>query len=149
MDLLSSKNIVNHVENIVHEDTQLHTNCIDLTVASVHWLTEAGALDFGGSEFEPAQTKQIEPEKENPDDDYGWWKLNAGRYKAVFNENFSASEDTVALIAPHNHSREAGVVANTQILSAEESSGLIFDVPAVGCNIKENARFATLYLLKS
>lgn len=149
MDLISSKNILNHVKNIVHEDTQLHTNCIDLTVTSVHRLTEAGALDFGGSEFEPAQTEPIDAKKENPDDDYGWWKLDAGRYKAVFNEQITASEEAVAFLAPHPHAREAGVTANTQVLSGDESSNIIFDVPDAGCHIKENARFAALYLMKS
>ncbi|HYW34075.1 MAG TPA: hypothetical protein VE868_01595 [Balneolaceae bacterium] len=147
MYLRSSKKILQHVEDIVHDKTQVHEKSIDLTVDSVYRFTQPGALDFGGSEFEPAATEIIEPQKENSNDDYGWWKLDRGYYKAVFNEHISLDEDMLAIIAPHDHARQAGLLTNTALLAHGDTSILTFQVPEMGCNIKENARIATAYLL--
>lgn len=148
MQLLTSAELSDHLQNIVHEDTQLHETRIDLTVDEVSKLKQAGSLDFGGSEFEPAKADIIKPRKKNEDDDYGWWNLEAGSYKARFNEELSLNEKMLALMNLHYHARQAGIVANTQLIGYSGSLEMLFNVPEVGCNIKENARFATLYLFE-
>jgi len=150
MILLKSNELTDHLRSIIHKDTQQHENHFDLTVSHVHKLTEAGSLDFGGSEFQAAHTKKIEPQKENEDDKYGWWHLPKGTYQATMNEKIKEFEDTIAMLAPHIHTQQAGIIANSIILSSEEEGDTItmnFRVPEAGCNIKENARFAVLYLL--
>ena len=152
MILLQSDEITNHLNSIIHSDTQQHENHFDLTVARIHRFTKAASLDFGGSEFEPAERQIVEARKKNPDDDYGWWELTDGLYQATMNEEIKAFKDTIALLGPHPHAQKAGIVSNTHILSSEQEGDSVtmnFRVPEAGCNIKENARMAVLYLLAS
>jgi len=149
MRTLSSENLLEHIQNIIHEETQVHKNRIDLTVHTIHKLTSPGSLDFGGSEFQKAETEEIHAQKENPDDDYGWWNLKADSYKAVFNEQIALDEDLMAIMNLHTHARETGIMANTQIIGASGQLSMVFTVPDVGCNIKENARFAAIHLFQT
>ena len=152
MKLLGSEEILKHTSDIIHEDTQLHDQHIDWTVAEVHQLSQAGSLDFGGSEFTPAGTEPIKPEKRNPNDKYGWWDLKIDTYKAIFNESIEVPENSIAVITPHIHAEKAGIIINTLFISPEDNLdglGMYFHVPVAGCKIKENARIATLrFLLK-
>jgi hypothetical protein len=152
MILLQADEIINHIGSIIHQDTQQHDNHFDLTVAQIHQLTEAGSLDFGGSEYQPAQKRAVVPQKKNKEDDYGWWHLHKGTYQATMNEEIKEFEDTIALLAPHPHTQKAGIITNTNLLSSNDEGKPVtinFRVPEAGCNIKENARFAVLYLLAS
>lgn len=151
MKLLSSYDILDLTDNIIHEDTQLHEQHLDLTVAEVHRLTDAGSLDFGGSEFTPAESDPIDPKKLNPNDSYGWWDLKIDTYKAVFNESVEVPEDLLAVITPHIHAEKSGIIINTLYISAEDDLdelSMYFHVPVAGCKIKENARIATLRFLR-
>lgn len=150
MKLLESEQILEQTSDIIHKDTQVHEQHIDLTVAEVHQLTEAGSLDFGGSEFTPAGTEPIHPEKKNPDDKYGWWNLKIDTYKALFNESIKVPENSIAVITPHIHAENAGLIINTLFISPEDNPddlGMYFHVPVAGCKIKENARIVTLRFL--
>lgn len=150
MFLLQSDELLDHTKDIIHKDTQQHKFSFDLSVAEIHTFTEAGSLDFGGSEFEPASSRSIAPEKQNADDKYGWWNLEQGMYKAVFNEQLQNNEDTLTIISPHEHAIQAGIIAGTNLITDEvnkEQLSMNFQVPAVGCRIKENARFANLQIL--
>lgn len=151
MKLLSSDEILELTGNIIHEDTQLHENHLDLTVAEVHQMAGAGSLDFGGSEFTPAESELIDPKKRTPNDSYGWWDLKIDTYKAVFNESVQIPENTIAVITPHSHAEKAGIIINTLYISPEDNIddlSIYFHVPVAGCKIKENARIATLRFLK-
>jgi deoxycytidine triphosphate deaminase len=148
MQLLSSGTIPDHIKNIIHEDTQLHSQRIDLTVKSIQRTAKAGSLDFGGSEFEAAGMETIPAAKRNADDDYGWWKLDAGIYRAQFNEELSMPDNVAAIITPHDHAQDAALLAGTDIVAESGSIGMLFQVPGCGCNIKENARIATALLFK-
>lgn len=150
MFLLQSDELLEHAGDIIHKDTQLHKLSLDLTVDQVQRFDGEGALDFGGSEFRPAAAKTITPRKRNEDDDYGWWDLQQGSYKAIFNETLQNHEDTLAIVSPHQHASEAGIIASTNAVTSEsvtDQLALNFQVPSAGCRIKENARFATLHIL--
>ena len=150
MQLVRSDSLTDHLTSIVHQDTQEHDEHFDLTVAEVHQFTEAGSLDFGGSEFQPAEKRSIDTKKKNEDDDYGWWHLRKGTYQVTMNEQLTNMEGGIALVAPHEHVQESGILANTNIISTEQEDTPItmtIQVPEAGCNIKENARFAALYIL--
>lgn len=150
MKLFESEEILEQTSSIIHEDTQLHDQHLDLTVAEVHQLSEAGTLDFGGSEFTKAGTEPIDPDKRNPIDDYGWWDLKIDTYKAVFNESVQVPENSIAMITPHSHAEKAGLIINTLFISPKDdlnSLEMYFHVPVAGCKIKENARIATLRFL--
>ena len=151
MFFLKSDELRDHVESIIHKDTQQHNTHFDLTVDAIHKFTKAGSLDFGGSEFESAEKKIIEPQK-NQGDDYGWWNLPQGHYQATMNETVKEVNDTIAFISLHPHAHKAGIIANTSMFPNQQNNSPItlnFFAPDPGCNIKENARFAVLYLLAS
>jgi len=150
MQLLQTSEFFDSIANIVHRETQEHKNHLDLTVSEVHVYRNAGDLDFGGSEFKPATTDPVKPEKNDPEDDYGWWKLKSGIYKAVFNEKIKQSDQTTAFVSLHEHAKKAGILSNEGFVRNEENGRLSFNffVPEPGCNIKENARMASLYVLK-
>ncbi|MDR9418680.1 hypothetical protein [Gracilimonas sp.] len=151
MLLLKSDNILEHLSNLIHKDTQQNDSQIDLTVNEIHQITKAGSLDFGGSEFEPVQSVLLKPEKQNPEDDYGWWKLSKGTYRAFFNETLDNPKDITSLISLHDHAQDAGLISSTVMITEPGKVGRIsmnFHVPEAGCNIKENARLAMLHMLK-
>lgn len=150
MILLESEELLEHTKPLIHEDTQRHKLHLDLTAGEVHRFTGSGSLDFGGSEFKPAKNMVIEPEKQDPADDYGWWNLDEGTYRVQFNEKLQYMEDALVALTPHEHALEAGVMADTVLVSSENLSEHItynFRVPEFGCRIKENARFASLFIL--
>ncbi|MDR8392607.1 hypothetical protein NC796_15735 [Aliifodinibius sp. S!AR15-10] len=151
MNLAKSSKIDEHLVNIIHEGTQQHRSSFDLSVAEIHSFASPGSLDFGGSEFESATTMPVKPKKRNQGDDYGWWNLEEGHYKAIFNEQITDNEDILVIISPHRHASEAGIIAGTNVITGETDTGklaLNFRVPSVGCKIKENARFATLHIME-
>ncbi|MDX1636755.1 MAG: hypothetical protein R3281_02215 [Balneolaceae bacterium] len=150
MFLIQSEELLEHVDQIIHRDTQLHTFCIDLTVSEIHRYTAGGALDFGGSEYVPASTEPIQPQKRQADDDYGWWNLTEGAYRAYFNEKLQNVADTLSIISPHDHASKAGIIMSGDHITSDEPHGQVavdIRVPSVGVQIKENARLATLHIL--
>lgn len=150
MHFITSNELAQHIDSFIHQDTQQHENHFDLTVSGISILSKKGALDFGGSEFREAQKETIPSQKRNENDDYGWWELSEGIYNAVMNEELNTPKQTVPLLSLHAHAQEAGLIANTSILnnnSADNRIEMTFRVPKTGCDIKENARLATLYLL--
>lgn len=151
MSLLQSDEVLKYLSNIIHKDTQQHELHIDLTVSEIHVLTGSGSLDFGGSEFKAAQSVPVSAEKKNPEDKYRWWQLKKGTYRAFFNEAIDEGQNYTAIISPHFHAQEAGLISNTYLIPSGEAIGTLslnFRVPETGCNIKENARLATLFLIK-
>lgn len=146
MSFLAFDELKKKVANLIHEDTQRHDHHMDLTVAEVHRINGAGSLDFGGSEFKPATTQKLNPEKQKVDDDYGWWKLQQGPYRIIFNESVDFEDDSAALISAHPHARQAGLIADSYVISDNSSDALSLNVTVseAGCNIKENARIAEL-----
>lgn len=149
MTFMKSNDFLNYIESIVHQDTQEHKTHFDFTVSEIHKIAEAGSLDFGGSEFKEAETEIIEPQK-NEDDDYGWWHLPKGTYQATMNERIREGQNLVAMLSPHPHTQQAGILANTTLLTTDGAGNPLtinFQVPEAGCNIKENARFAVIYFI--
>lgn len=129
--------------------SQKHATHIDLTIDKIYRFTKPATLDFGGSEFKSADRQAIQAEKKQAGDDYGWWQLSQGHYQASMNETLKKTEEVYALLTPHHHTQRAGIITNTGFLSgtgADHSIVLNFQVPDMGCRIKENARFAKLHV---
>lgn len=145
MKRLSGSEIAGRLQGIVHADTQVHPDGVDLTVSEVHRLTGGGSLDFGGSEYEQASRRKIEPRLAAPDDDYGWWHLDSGPYLVVYNESFEPEEDERARLEPLGRLLRAGASHAGRSLSGagEELASLLFVSPS-GCDLKENCRISRL-----
>lgn len=151
MHLLPPDEIRARLEGLVHFDTQASApSGLDLTAAALFALTEPGQLDFGGSEAKTAERQRLDPQRANPDDDYGWWKLEAGPYVVRYNESIELKGKQIALLAPHERLLAAGAHHPTVALRAPQETSdpieVLLAVNGPGLRIKENARVSTLLL---
>lgn len=141
-----------YISQGVYKDTQAEEKSVALTAAEVFKFTSAGELDFGGSEFKPADKEEIKPELRAEGDDYGWWKLIPGGYRMKLNEVPGFSGEAGGIIQPHDHLLEAGGYHPTLWLTAEDSNqeiSLPLRVNDPGVKIKENARVSEIMIIES
>ncbi|MFP4176874.1 MAG: hypothetical protein ACLFT2_06565 [Candidatus Brocadiia bacterium] len=132
-----------HLNGTIYRDKQVDSNGVHLTVDTIMEITGRGQIDFGGGEYEPAETCIIEPEKRSAGDDYGWWELPAGLYRVKFNESVLADNAGNFILLPN--SRLIG--CNCSLAPCCPGEGTItttLTVPETGLSIKENARIALL-----
>lgn len=143
MQLLTGDRLMDKVAGLIHRDTQGFSTGIDLTVAAVAAFSGSGALDFGGSEFEAAAARALDPELLDPEDDYGWWELERGRYRVRFNERVDLQEGEMALVTPHRRLLQAGAYHPAFLATADdEDLTTLLAVAAPSCRLKENCRIA-------
>lgn len=148
MELLTGDLLMDRLAGVVHRETQSFSSGIDLTVAAVAAFTSAGALDFGGSEFEAAAARAMEPELADPGDDYGWWELQRGRYRIRFNERVDLGEGEMVLVTPHRRLLDAGAHHPAFLATAEDDDlTTLLTVAAPSCRLKENCRIARALVL--
>ena len=133
------------LDGIIHWDTQQASRGADLTVGQVFELTSPGRLDFGGSAYAAAGREEIAPVKTHAEDDYGWWRLDAGTYIVRYNETLRLAADQHARLAPLDRLLQAG--ASHPTLTLEDPSGPLehlLTVGSAGCYLKENCRISRL-----
>lgn len=151
MPLSTSNRLLETFGHLVHQDTQLQSHCLDLTVSEIYEITESGALDFGGSEFEPASTSRIEAVKKSDEDSYGWWNLAGGSFIVTTNETIDELENESVIISPHPHTITSGLIINSFVVRADGDSkplSIPMMVPGAGVRIKENARIASAFIIE-
>ena len=136
--------LADHVEGIVHEPTQTEGRGVDLTVAGISLVAGPGRVDFGGGELEPADLEAVETELRNPDDDYGWWTLEAGQYLLEYNESLSVPDDVTPVLQTRDELLERGAFHPT--LHVDSLGAVPLSVGGAGLRLKENARVSTLLL---
>jgi hypothetical protein len=140
--------VVDTVTNILHDDTQAHNWRVDLTVSNVYKIESGGSLDFGGSEYEQADYTEIDPEKKDPDDDYGWWHLEEGTYRIEYNEGINLNNGQLALVTTHQRLLMAGGHHSAQLISSDcDELHMQLHVGDGGLHIKENARLSSLFVM--
>jgi deoxycytidine triphosphate deaminase len=134
-----------HVAGLVHFDTQRADHGLDLTVGTVFHITSAGQLDFGGSEFEPAERSVIAPERASPDDDYGWWTLDAGTYIIRYNEAIDLGAGQRAEVFPLDRLVQAGASHPAfTVHGTQNPMETLLTVGEHGVRLKENCRVSRL-----
>lgn len=133
--------IASRVEGFVHEDTQVHGGGVDMTVAAVHAVTEPGAVDFSGDKLAAGETVALDPEKRDPDDEYGWWVLGHGTHLLEFNETLAPREGERLVVQTRDELLARGAYHPT--LHARELD-LVPLTAGEGVHLKENARVSTV-----
>ena len=128
------------VSGLLHEETQVHDHGVDLTVTEVYEIDGPGRVDFGGGELEPAGVHPHERHWRNEDDDYQWWRLEAGQFLIEYNE--SLDSDGLVLIQPRQALVERGAFHPT--VRSRELSRMPISVGGAGILLKENARISTV-----
>jgi len=150
MELLDGDTIFSsQLEGVLHADTQVEQQSVSLTAGGINELTGSGELDFGGSEFKLGEREAVEPQKRNPEDDYGWWSLPEGQYILELNESVKLGSGQVGILQPHEHLYWNGSTHPTVLIDSDDSNMRLMVPLTVGHNgieIKENARVSTLYL---
>ncbi|WP_394742398.1 dCTP deaminase/dUTPase family protein [Natronococcus roseus] len=134
--------IADAVDNLVYEPVQVHDRGIDLTVSAIYEVAAPGSLDFGGDELADADLEPVETSRRDPDDEYGWWSLEGGRYVLQHNEFLTDLEEPL-LLQPNNELLARGGSHPTVQVSSHLPL-LPLSVPDGGIEIKENARVSTL-----
>lgn len=150
MRILDADETRSQIDGLVHLDTQRAAAGLDLTVDSVARVAGPGRLDFGGSEFAPAEREAVAAELASPDDDYGWWELEAGTYVARYNETLELDPGRVAAVHPLPRLLRAGASHPGFVVEGGEGDGdgapleVLLTVGEGGCALKENCRISRL-----
>jgi deoxycytidine triphosphate deaminase len=143
--MLAADALAQQLDGLVHLDTQRASDGLDLTVDRVYRTAGHGQLDFGDGEFEAAPREQITPVLDDPEDDYGWWTLEAGAYVIRYNESLTLTEEQRARVYPLERTLHAGAHHGTFVLDeGRDPLETLFVVTRMGCRLKENCRVSRL-----
>ncbi|MFX0211831.1 MAG: dCTP deaminase [Candidatus Hodarchaeota archaeon] len=137
-------------KNLIYPPKQLGELTLDLTVKKIFTFKNQGALDFGGSEYQPAELESLLPKSED-DPKYGWWTLSTGMYVVEYNENLARNE-CLAIIHPHKRLLGTGCFHPSFIVDPSKNSQSIqglLSVNSQSVRIKENARISTALTFKT
>ncbi|MGB2600917.1 MAG: hypothetical protein WBD00_07150 [Candidatus Omnitrophota bacterium] len=149
MRLCSGEEASAFIKKLTSEKHQVKPQTLDLTVANVFILKEAGYIDFGGSEEKEAIVEPLEPLKRSDEDKYGWWSLTEGEYFVEFNEKGMIPENHIGFIRPLSRTLRAGGFHPALVcLSGEKIDRALFSVGKIGFNVKENARISSFMLIE-
>jgi len=145
MQLVSGKEAVQRVRNLINDKQQVHGYSVDLTAKQIYRLDPTGHVDFGGSEYVAAERHPLPAHQKHSQDRYQWWTLVHGAYGVEFNEVLELGEGEVALLEPNDRLLRAGADIPSQYLRGSHNplSSLI-SVTCAQVHIKQNARVATL-----
>lgn len=133
-------------------DLQFDGNSFELTLAKVFDISEKGSLDFSDNERVIPETTEIAPVKKSEEDKYGWWRLEKGVYKILFNETLELPEDFSADLYTRKSLLDCGAYA-PEIRLEKGYKGDIHGILVIenpkGIDIKQNARICKLRLISS
>lgn len=149
MRYLDGEDVARALTGVISEKHQRHAFETDLTVREVFRITGPGAVDFGGSEEEPAPREIVAPVKRREDDSYGWWDLAPGSYVLRFNESPELEDDQVAFLQPHERLLQAGAShCSYHFRGHRDHLETLITVGSGGIRLKENARVSKLLVVQ-
>lgn len=144
MEFLPGEEVAELLDNITHAETQIAEKGMDLTVSEIYKVVDRGEIDFGGGERKDAKIKKVEISLRNPDDTYGWWNLESGKYLIKYNE--SLKEEKNALLQPLPRLTRNSATHPTKIVTELEK--VLLSVGGKGITIKENSRVSRLIVIE-
>jgi len=149
MQLVSGKEAVQRVGNILSEKHQVHAYAVDLTARQIFRLDPTGTVDFGGSEYVAAERHPMPTHQKHSQDRYQWWTLPHGAYMVEFNETIELAEDELGLLEPHERLLRAGAELPARYLRGPHNPcwGML-SVSCAQVQIKQNARVAALRVFR-
>lgn len=145
MQLLPGKQALERVKNLLSTKHQVHAYHVDLTAREIFALNPTGEVDFGGSEYIPAERQPLRTHQKHSQDRYQWWELPHGAYLVEFNESVELADNEIALLEPHERLLRAGAAHPANFLRGHiRPVHTLLSVTSVRLQIKQNARIATL-----
>lgn len=149
MILQSGKEAAKRVSGFVSRRYQVHAYNVELTIREVYGLQPNGQVDFGGSEYQPAELQRIRDFKRHSQDRYTWWGLPHGAYLVVFNESVALNTDEIAVLEPLERLVRSGATHATRFVrGVMEPVVALLDVPVGKVEIKQNARISSLRVFR-
>jgi len=149
MQLVSGREAVQRVRNLIKAEQQTHAYAVELTAKQLYSLNPTGAVDFGGSEYVPAEPHPVPTHQKHSQDRYQWWTLVHGAYQVEFNEVIELAEDEMALLEPHERLLRAGAEHPALFLRGKINPlTILLSVSGARLEIKQNARISTLRIFR-
>ncbi|GAB4367923.1 MAG: deoxycytidine triphosphate deaminase [Calditrichia bacterium] len=147
--IIDPHSLENTISGLISAKKQIFDSYLDLTIGKLYRLKNSGQLDFGGSEFQPAQVEPCFPVKRNAEDNFGWWTLHEGYYLIEFNESFQLSSNQIAVLQPHPHLLANGCShPNLLFRTLNSDFRCPIWIPKIGIQIKENSRISRVWILE-
>lgn len=149
MQLVSGKEAVERVRNLINPNQQVHAYAVELTAKQIYNLNPTGEVDFGGSEYVPAERHPLPTHQKHSQDRYQWWTLVHGAYQMEFNEILELAENEIALLEPHERLLRAGAEHPALFLRGKLNPlTTLLSVTCARVQIKQNARVSTLRVFR-
>lgn len=149
MQLESGKEAVQRVRNLINDKHQVHAYAVELTAKLIYRLNPTGEVDFGGSEYVPAEAHPMPSHQKHSQDRYQWWTLMHGAYRLEFNETLELADDEIAYLEPHWRLLRAGAEhPATFMRGAISPLTTLLSVTSAQVHIKQNARVSTLRVFR-
>ncbi len=149
MQLVSGKEALQRVRNLIKAEQQTHAYAVELTAKQLYSLNPTGAVDFGGSEYAAAEPHPVPTHQKHSQDRYQWWTLVHGAYQVEFNEVIELADDEIALLEPHERLLRAGAEHPALFLRGKVNPlTILLSVSGARLEIKQNARISTLRVFR-
>jgi dUTP pyrophosphatase len=134
------------VRDFIDLDIQLQPSGFDLSLESIEEYLGGGAVDFSNKERVIAETRQMIP------DENGWYTLEKGVYKVVYNEVVKMPLDVAAIARTRSTLLRNGAEVGTAVwdpgYEGRSSSMLTVHNPG-GLRLKKDARVAQLIFFQT
>lgn len=138
------------IEGYINLATQLTPNGFDLTAGAIFEFADCGALDFSNKERVISEGKEVLPQKQNPQDKFGWWNLKRGAYKVRTNEIINLPRDLIGIAFSRTSLLRAGAFTQHGVWDAgfrgKSEFILVVENPK-GLRLKQNARLVQIVFM--
>ena len=144
---MNRETLLQIVHGLISEKKQMPEaeDVVIVTAKRIGRFTHNGTLDFGGSEYTEAPVEWIEPEKKNPDDDYGWWMLEPGDYLVEYNESVTPARGMRCYLQIWDQAARNGLSQSFRLIAqADDPLQAVVRAGSAGVGIKENARVSVV-----
>jgi len=129
------------VTNYIDLETQLQPGGFDLSLDSIEEYLGGGAVDFSNKERVIGETNKLSP------DEKGWFNLEKGVYKVVYNEVVKMPLDVAAIARTRSTLLRNGAEVGTAVWDPGyegRSSSMLTVHNRFGLRLKKDARIAQL-----
>jgi len=133
------------VECLIDMEAQVQINGVELSLCAVETFVEHGTLGFYNQDRILAKTNALEPDSE------GWFLLESGQYKIIFNEIVHIPKDMMAIARPRSSLLRCGVSVETAVWDSGysgRSEALLLVHNPYGFRVKKNARLIQLLFFR-
>ncbi|MEK7273616.1 MAG: deoxyuridine 5'-triphosphate nucleotidohydrolase [Candidatus Desantisbacteria bacterium] len=133
------------VECLIDTETQVQINGVELSLCAVETFVDSGTIGFHNQERILSKTNAI-----NPDSD-GWFLLQRGQYKIIFNEVVNIPKDMMAIARPRSSLLRCGVSVETAVWDSGysgRSEALLLVHNPYGFRVKKDARLIQLLFFR-